>query len=117
MALTGHKCSSGSLRPELLGKPDENAFGAPDVAEPIRVLVLDHFADEFRAAFAEPGERIVEVLARAHEAEVTESVERSVAVILRVYLVEGPTAHSCGSGTAIKWPLPKRGCGLMLFSG
>ena len=60
--------SSGSLLPELLGKPDENSFGAPDVAEPIRVFVLDHFADKLSAAFAEPGERIVDVLHGEHDA-------------------------------------------------
>ena len=47
-------CSSGSLLPEFLGEPDENSFKAPDVAEPILVFVLDHFANELRAAFAEP---------------------------------------------------------------
>jgi hypothetical protein len=46
----------------LLGQPDENALGASDVAEPIRVFVLDHFVDELRAVSAEPGERIVEVV-------------------------------------------------------
>ena len=56
------------LPSKFLGKPDENSFGAPDVAEPIRVLVLDHFADELRAAFAEPGERIVDVLHGEHDA-------------------------------------------------
>src|SRR5437879_8568748 len=65
---TCHMCSSGSRLPELLGKPDENSFGAPDVAEPIRVFVLDHFADELRAAFAAPGERIVDVLHGEHDA-------------------------------------------------
>src|SRR3979409_1682093 len=65
---TCHMCSSGSLLPELLGKPDEKSFGAPDVAEPILVFVLDHFADELRAAFAEPGERIVDVLHGEHDA-------------------------------------------------
>src|SRR5215207_4079671 len=74
-------CSSGSLLPELFGKPDENSFGAPDVAEPIHVLVLGHFTDELRAAFAEPGERIVEVLHGEHDAEVTESVHWGAAVI------------------------------------
>src|SRR5882672_5576628 len=74
-------CSSGSLLPELLGKPDENSFGAPDVAEPIRIFVLDHLADELRAAFAEPGERIVDVLHGEHDAQVTESVHRGAAVI------------------------------------
>ena len=65
---TCHMCSSGSLLPELLGETDENSFGAPDVAEPIRVFVLNHFADELRAAFAEPGERIVDVLHGEHDA-------------------------------------------------
>src|SRR5882672_9748573 len=74
-------CSSGSLLPELLGKPDENSFGAPDVAEPIRIFVLDHLADELRAAFPEPGERIVDVLHGEHDAQVTESVHRGAAVI------------------------------------
>src|SRR4051812_18810860 len=60
--------ATGSLLPELLGEPDENSFWAPDIAEPIRVLVLDHFADELRAAFAEPGERIVDVLHGEHDA-------------------------------------------------
>src|SRR5258706_5629006 len=74
-------CSSGSLLPELLGKPDENPFGAPDVTEPIRIFVLDHFADELRAAFSEPGERIVDVLHGEHDAQVAESVHRGAAVI------------------------------------
>jgi len=58
----------GSLLPELLREPDENSFGAPDVAEPINVFVLDYFADELRAAFAETGERIVDVLHGEHDA-------------------------------------------------
>ncbi len=29
---------------EFLGEPDEKSFGPADVAEPIRVFVLDHFA-------------------------------------------------------------------------
>ena len=65
---TCHMCSSGSLLPELLGEPDENSFRAPDVAEPIRVLILNHFADQLRAAFAEPGERIADVLHGEHDA-------------------------------------------------
>lgn len=46
----------------MLGEPDENALGASDVAEPIHVFVLDHFADELRAVSAEPGQRLVEVV-------------------------------------------------------
>src|SRR5690348_11095418 len=67
--------------PELLSEPDEDSFGAPDVAEPIHVFVLGHFADEFRAAFAETGERIVDVLYGKHDAQVTEGVHWSATVI------------------------------------
>jgi hypothetical protein len=66
--LTSHGIRSGSLLPELLGEPDENSFGPPDVAEPIHVFILGHFTDELRAAFAEPGERIIDVLHGEHDA-------------------------------------------------
>src|SRR5574341_2215068 len=79
--LTSYGILSGSLLPELLGEPDENSFGTPDVAEPIHVLILDHFADELRAAFAEPDERIVDVFHGEHDAQVTESVHWGAAVI------------------------------------
>jgi hypothetical protein len=36
-----------------LGETDEDSFGTADVAESIRVFVLDHLADELRAEFAE----------------------------------------------------------------
>jgi hypothetical protein len=32
-----------------LGESDENAFRPPNVAEPIRIFVLDHFPKELRA--------------------------------------------------------------------
>ena len=37
---------------KLLGEPDEKSFGAADVAELIRVLVLDHVANELRTTIA-----------------------------------------------------------------
>jgi hypothetical protein len=51
-----------------LSEPDENSLRTPDVAEPIHVFILDHFADELRAAFAESGKRIVDVLHGEHDA-------------------------------------------------
>src|SRR5438046_607036 len=67
---------------EFLGEPDEKSFGPADVAEPIRVFVLDHFAaDELRAVFAEPGKRLVDVVNREHDAQVAEGVHRGVPVI------------------------------------
>jgi hypothetical protein len=35
---------------EFFGEPDQKSFGPPDVAEPIHVFILDHFADELRTA-------------------------------------------------------------------
>jgi hypothetical protein len=55
--------------------------GAADVAEPIRLLVLNHFADELRAKLAEPGECLVDIVHGEHGAQVAESVHRSVSVI------------------------------------
>src|SRR5512135_3930583 len=72
---------SGNALPELLGEPDEKSFWAADVAEPLRVFVLDHFADELRAALLEPGERLVDVVHREHDAQVAERVHRGVPVI------------------------------------
>ena len=54
--------------PELLGKPDEEPFGATDVAEPIRLFILNDFAGEFRAPLAEPGERLVDIAHSEHDA-------------------------------------------------
>src|SRR5690242_19727679 len=73
--------SSGNLLPELLGEADEDSFGAADIAEAIRVLVLDHFADDLGAAFGEAGERIVDVLDGEHDAEVAERVHRRAAMV------------------------------------
>jgi len=64
-----------------LGKPNENSLGAPDVAEPIHVSILDHFADKLRAALAEPNERIVKVLHGEHDAQVTKSVYGGVPMV------------------------------------
>ena len=58
----------GNPLPELLGEPDEKSFGAADVAEPILVFVLGHFADELRAALAQPGKRLVDVVDGEHDA-------------------------------------------------
>jgi len=67
---------------EFLGEPDEKAFGPADVAEPIGVFVLDHFAaDELRAVLSEPGERLVDVVHSEHDAQVAEGVHRGVPVI------------------------------------
>jgi hypothetical protein len=58
----------GDALPELLGEPDEQSFGTADVAEPIRLLVLNHFAYELRAALGESGKRLVDVLHSEHHA-------------------------------------------------
>ena len=66
---------------ELLGEPDKNSFRTPDVAKPIHVFILDNLTNELRAAFAESGERIVDILYGEHDAQVAESVHWGAAVI------------------------------------
>jgi hypothetical protein len=53
-----------------LGESDEKPFGPADVAEPIRILILDYFAYELRAALAEPFKCLVDVVHGEHDAEV-----------------------------------------------
>jgi hypothetical protein len=60
--------------PDFVGEPDENCLGAPDVTEPISVFVLNHLANALHAEFAEPRERIVDVLYSEHDPQVTKSV-------------------------------------------
>ena len=75
---------------ELLGEPDEKSFGPPDVAKPIHVFVLDDFTDELRTAFAEPGERIVNVVHGEHDAEAAQSIHWGVPVICDDRRIEVP---------------------------
>ena len=55
---------------EFFGESDEKPFRPTDVAEPIRVFILDYFAYELRAARAEPFKRLVDVVHGEHDAEV-----------------------------------------------
>lgn len=66
---------------KFLGEPDENSFGPPDVAQPIRGFVLDSLADELRAVFPESSQRIVQIIHREHDTQVTQSVHRGLAMI------------------------------------
>jgi hypothetical protein len=47
---------------EFLGESDEKPFRPADIAEPIRVFILDYFAYELRGAIAEPFKRLVDVV-------------------------------------------------------
>ena len=58
----------GNALPEFLGNPDEKSFRATDVAQPIRVLVLNHVADKLRTELTESDERLVNVVHREHGA-------------------------------------------------
>ncbi len=66
---------------EFFGESDEKPFRPADVAEPIRVFILDYFACELRAARAEPFKRLVDVVHGEHDAEVAQGVNRGVPVI------------------------------------
>ena len=45
------------LSVEFFGESDEKPFRPADVAEPIRVLILDYFSYELCASLAEPRKR------------------------------------------------------------
>jgi IS30 family transposase len=64
-----------------LSQSDQDFFGAADIAKPIDVLVLNHFANELRAAPAQPRERVVNVLHGEHHSQVAQSVHRGAAVV------------------------------------
>ena len=66
---------------EFLGKSDEKPFRPADVAEPIRVLILNYFAYELRTQIAEPFKCLVDVVHREHDAQVAQGVHRGIAVI------------------------------------
>jgi hypothetical protein len=55
---------------KFLGESDEKPFRSTDVAEPIRVFILDYFAYELRAKRAKPFKRVVDVVHGEHDAEV-----------------------------------------------
>ena len=55
---------------EFLGESDEKSFRPADVAEPIRVFILDYFAYELRAAITKPFKRLVDVVHGEHDAEI-----------------------------------------------
>ena len=55
---------------EFLGESDEEPFRPADIAEPIRVFILDYFADELRTVLAEPFEHVVDVVHGEHDTEV-----------------------------------------------
>ena len=78
-----HGVLSRRQLPQLLGEPDENSFGTPDVAEPVDVFVIDDFIDDRRTELAEPGERVVDVLDGEHDAQVSQRVHWGCAVIGR----------------------------------
>src|SRR5882672_10248876 len=66
----GVSLSSQLPSAEFLGESDEKPFRPADVAEPIRVFILDYVAYELRAALAEPFKRLVDVVHGEHDAEV-----------------------------------------------
>src|SRR5262245_6033682 len=63
---------------ERLGQCDDDALGAPDVAEPILVLVLHHLANELGAVGPQAGEDLVDVVDGEHDATNAQRVHRCV---------------------------------------
>ena len=73
----GIACDQSRLA-EFLGKPDNDAFGAADITEPILVLVLHHLSDQPGAAGAQARDDVADVIDREHDAADSECVHRKV---------------------------------------
>jgi hypothetical protein len=56
------------LSSDFLSKPDEESFWAADVAEPIRVLELNYFANEPGTASLKTCQHAIDVIDRKHDA-------------------------------------------------
>src|SRR5262252_1560163 len=70
--------SYGNASPELLGKRNDDALRAADVAEPVPVLILGYFAYELGAMGAQPREDILNVVDGEHDATYAQRVHRCV---------------------------------------
>ena len=73
--------SPGFSNARFLCQPGKISFGTQNVTESMHVLILNYLAHDLRTEFAEPGERIVDVLHGQHDSQGIKSVHRSVAVI------------------------------------
>ena len=63
---------------ELLGQRDEDALGAPEIAEPKLVFVLRHLANELGAMLLQAGDVVVDVVNGEHDSTFAERVRRCV---------------------------------------
>src|SRR5690606_29209176 len=68
----------GRASPELLGKRDDEALRAADVAEPVRVLVLDDLAHELSAMGEQAREDVLDVVDGEHDATYAQRVHGRV---------------------------------------
>ena len=66
---------------EFLSESDEEPFRPANVAESIRIFILDDFAYQLCTALAESLNCLVDVIHGEHDAEIAESVHRGGAVI------------------------------------
>ena len=59
---------SGGLATQRLREPDQNLFGASNVAEPINMLVVDDLgADELPAVPCKPFEGVIKIIDPEHD--------------------------------------------------
>jgi hypothetical protein len=68
--------ADGRRSAEFLGETEEKPFRPADVAEPVRVFILDYVAYELRAGVAEPFQRPVDVVRSEHDTKIAPSSAR-----------------------------------------
>jgi hypothetical protein len=69
---------TGSASLELLGKRDDNALRAANVTKPVRVPILNDFADKLSAMGAQAREYILDVVNGEHDAMDAQRVDGGV---------------------------------------
>src|SRR4029077_835946 len=88
---------------DLLGERDEDALRAPEITEPIAVLVLHQLANEFGAVGAEPRSDIIDVFDGKHDATYAQRVRRGV-VRLSAVSRRPPELRQLNTSMAVRGP-------------
>ena len=74
--------SFGSARLQLLGQADQDLLGAAQIAEAVRLLVLNDLPHHRCPVRREPGERCVKIVDGKHHAQIAERIDRIGPVII-----------------------------------
>src|SRR5438128_11876879 len=71
-----------SMSCKLLREPDEQPVGRAEIAEPVRIFILHHLANQPGPVFfCKPRDQFIDVLDREHGAQVAQRIYRGAAML------------------------------------